>query len=104
MGESDISLFANEREANLESTVTMIEAVLIDLGHFVNDCRPIRVGSVHAWTIQKGSASIAIDPQIIARSFSRSNGAMPRSPNSEPSSMICVIRPIWALSSRVVVA
>lgn len=61
MGESNMSLFANEREANLESTVTMIEAVLIDLGHFVNDCRRIRVGSVHAWTIQKGSASIAID-------------------------------------------
>jgi hypothetical protein len=61
MGESNMSLFANEREANLESTVAMIEEVLIELGHFVNDCRRIRVGSVHAWTIQKGSASIAID-------------------------------------------
>lgn len=56
-----MSLFANEREANLESTVAMVEDVLIELGHFVNDCRRTVEGSVHAWVIRKGSASIAID-------------------------------------------
>ena len=56
-----MSLFANEREANLESTVAMVEDVLIELGHFVNDCRLNRAGSAHAWVIRKGSASIAID-------------------------------------------
>ncbi len=61
MGVTNMSLFANEREANLESTVAMVEDVLIELGHFVNDCRRSREGSVHAWIIQKGSASIAID-------------------------------------------
>lgn len=61
MGEPNMSLFANEREANLESTVAMVEDVLIDLGHFVNDCRRDRAISVHAWTIRKGSAEIDID-------------------------------------------
>ena len=56
-----MGLFANEREANLESTVAMVEDVLIELGHFVNDCRRDREGSEHAWIIRKGSASIAID-------------------------------------------
>jgi len=61
MEESNMSLFANEREANLESTVAMVEDVLIDLGHFVNECRRERTGSAEAWTIRKGSASIDID-------------------------------------------
>jgi hypothetical protein len=61
MGATNMSLFANEREANLESTVSMVEDVLIELGHFVNDCRTNREGSAHAWVIRKGSASIAID-------------------------------------------
>lgn len=56
-----MSLFANEREANLESTVAMTEDVLIELGHFVNDCRRTRTGSAHSWTIRKGSAIISID-------------------------------------------
>ncbi len=56
-----MSLFANEREANLESTVAMVEDVLIELGHFVNDCRLKRAGSTHSWLIRKGSASVAID-------------------------------------------
>ena len=61
MGESNMSLFANEREANLESTVAMIEDVLIELGHFVNDCRRERPGSAQSWTVKKGSATISID-------------------------------------------
>ena len=56
-----MSLFANEREANLLSTVAMVEDVLIEFGHFVNECRRDRVGSAHAWAFQKGSATIAID-------------------------------------------
>ena len=56
-----MSLFANEREANLESTVAMVEDVLIELGHFVNDCRRNRESSVNAWLIRTGSASISID-------------------------------------------
>ncbi len=61
MEESKTSLFANEREANLESTVAMVEDVLIEFGHFVNECRRERTGSAQAWTIRKGSASIDID-------------------------------------------
>tara|TARA_R110002096_G_scaffold77896_4_gene183224 strand:+ start:24458 stop:24943 length:486 start_codon:yes stop_codon:yes gene_type:complete len=61
MEESNTSLFANEREANLESTVAMVEDVLIELGHFVNECRRERPGSAEAWTIRKGSASIEVD-------------------------------------------
>ncbi len=61
MGEPNMSLFDNEREANLESTVAMVEDVLIELGHFVNDCRRDRKASIHGWLIRKGSASIAID-------------------------------------------
>lgn len=56
-----MSLFANQREANLESTVAMIEDVLIELGHFLNNCRSERPASTFAWTIRKGSASINID-------------------------------------------
>ncbi len=61
MEEPKTSLFANEREANLESTVAMAEDVLIEFGHFVNECRREREGSAAAWTIRKGSASIDID-------------------------------------------
>lgn len=61
MEASKTSLFANEREANLESTVAMVEDVLIELGHFVNECRRERPGSAQSWTICKGSASIDID-------------------------------------------
>lgn len=58
---SKMRLFANEREANLESSIAMVEDVLIELGHFVNACRRERPGSAQAWTICKGSASIDID-------------------------------------------
>ena len=61
MEEPSIRLFANEREANLDSTVAMVEDVLIDLGNFVNECRAERAGSAQSWTIRNGSASIEID-------------------------------------------
>ncbi len=69
MEEPNTSLFANEREANMESTVAMVEDVLIELGHFVNECRHERAGSAAAWTIRKGSASIDIDIVEHPKSF-----------------------------------
>jgi len=55
------TLFANAREANIESTIAMVEDVLIQLGHFVNDCRetPPSEGS-HSWRVSKGSATIRV--------------------------------------------
>ncbi len=58
--EHNLGLFSNEREANLESTVAMMEDVLIELGHIVEECRQDRPGSAQSWTIRKGSASIGI--------------------------------------------
>jgi hypothetical protein len=53
-------LFENQREINLASTVTMIEDVLIELGHFVNDCREELPDAVRSWRIRKGSATVRI--------------------------------------------
>ena len=58
--EITVELFENQREANLNSTVAMIEDVLIDLGHFVNDCRHADSPGAPAWTIEKGSAKVEI--------------------------------------------
>jgi hypothetical protein len=53
-------LFGNQREANFESAVAMIEDVLIDLGHFVNDCRVASPEARRAWRVRKGSAEVVI--------------------------------------------
>jgi hypothetical protein len=53
-------LFENQREVNLASTVTMIEDVLIELGHFLNDCREELPGTVRSWRVRKGSATVRI--------------------------------------------
>jgi hypothetical protein len=53
-------LFSNQRETNLASTVVMIEDVLIELGHFVNDCRDPLAGALPSWRIVKGSATVRI--------------------------------------------
>jgi len=53
-------LFDNQREVNLTSTITMIEDVLIELGHFVNECRTDVPGTVRAWRITKGTATIRV--------------------------------------------
>ena len=53
-------LFENQREVNLSSTITMIEDVLIELGHFVNECRTEVPGTLRAWRIQKGTATVRI--------------------------------------------
>jgi len=60
MAEADLGLFQNERESNLESTVAMIEDVLLELGHFINNCRVEVQGSAHSWRIKKGSAETLI--------------------------------------------
>ncbi len=58
--ESNLGLFDNGREANLSSTVSMVEDVLVELGHFLNECRVEVAGTLHAWRVVKGSASVRI--------------------------------------------
>ena len=60
MTEAHAGLFDNQREVNLASTITMIEDVLIELGHYVNDCRDDRDDSIRAWRVRKGSATVRI--------------------------------------------
>jgi len=60
MSDASVGLFENERDTTLESSVAMIEDVLIELGHFLNDCRRKIPHTSHAWLIKKGSAQIAI--------------------------------------------
>jgi hypothetical protein len=48
------SLFANQRETNLASTVALVEEVLVELGH--KSGRVKDPGALHAWQIEKGSA------------------------------------------------
>jgi hypothetical protein len=54
------ALFANQREVNLTSTVAMIEDVLVELGHFLNQCRDDRDGALRSWKVHKGSAAVRI--------------------------------------------
>lgn len=72
--EANLGLFDNGNEANLSSTVSMVEDVLVELGHFLNECRVDADDSRHAWRVVKGSAFIQIsllvdegDPQAYAR-------------------------------------
>ena len=53
-------LFANQREANLESTTAMIEDVLVELGHVLEKARVQFPECERAWRINKGSATIEI--------------------------------------------
>lgn len=56
-----MTLFADGREANIKSTIAMVEDVLLELGHFVNDCRAQpEQDEQHAWQIRRGSASVRI--------------------------------------------
>jgi hypothetical protein len=54
------ALFSNQREVNLSSTVAMIEDVLVELGHFLNQCRDDRPGAIRSWKVHKGSATVRI--------------------------------------------
>jgi len=53
-------LFENQREINLASTISMIEDVLVELGHFVNECRADGAGAIRSWRVRKGSATVRI--------------------------------------------
>ncbi len=49
-------LFANQRETNLASTLSLVEAALSELGHPANDSRLDERNALHAWQIRKGSS------------------------------------------------
>lgn len=56
-----MDLFANGRETNIRSTIAMVEDVLLELGHFVNECRGRPAGGeTHAWVVHRGSAEVRI--------------------------------------------
>jgi hypothetical protein len=58
--ETNLGLFNNGSEANLVSTVAMVEDVLVELGHYLNECRADYEHALHSWCVVKGSASIRI--------------------------------------------
>ncbi len=58
--EPTLGIFDNASQTNLQSTVSMVEDVLIELGHFVNECRVPAVDALQAWRVVKGSAVIRI--------------------------------------------
>jgi hypothetical protein len=53
-------LFANQREANLASTVALVEAALAELGHPPGERRVADRAALHAWQIAKGSSTTRI--------------------------------------------
>jgi hypothetical protein len=53
-------LFANQQQANLDSTIAMVEDVLIELGHVVEKVRVQFAECERAWRIAKGSATVEI--------------------------------------------
>ncbi|MEZ4404335.1 MAG: YbjN domain-containing protein [Kofleriaceae bacterium] len=53
-------LFDHASEVRATSTMSMVEDVLITLGHFVNDCRDPQPDSLAAWRIRHGSAVVEI--------------------------------------------
>ena len=53
-------LFANQRETNFSSIVSMIEDVLIELGYFLNECRLERPGTLRAWKVGKPPTEVRI--------------------------------------------
>ncbi|MEO8548794.1 MAG: YbjN domain-containing protein [Kofleriaceae bacterium] len=54
------ALFANQREANLQSTIALVEEVLGELGYPATQARRNDPAALHAWQIAKGSASSRI--------------------------------------------
>jgi hypothetical protein len=50
------SLFANQRETNLTSTIALVEEVLREQGHDPGVSRTSVPGAPHAWQIRTGSA------------------------------------------------
>lgn len=60
-----VSLFDNERGANLTSTVEMIEDALIELGHIVVDARREQTDIERSWRVASGSVQVVI--QLVER-------------------------------------
>ena len=54
------SLFANQRESNLASTVALVEQALTQLGHTPAASRVTEPSAVQAWRIVVGSATIRV--------------------------------------------
>ena len=54
------SLFANQRESNLASTVALVEQALAQLGHAPAASRATEAGTAQAWRIVAGSATTRI--------------------------------------------
>lgn len=52
-------LFANKQDANLRSSVKMVEEAIVTLGHSADEAR-LEVPGVTAWRVQKGSAHVYI--------------------------------------------
>jgi hypothetical protein len=56
-----MTLFADGREANIKSTIAMVEDVLLELGHAVSDCRAsAERDEQKAWEVKQGSATVRI--------------------------------------------
>lgn len=60
VSQASLGLFENSRETNLQSAEQMVEDVLLELGHFLNEARIEQAGARHAWRVFKGSASVRI--------------------------------------------
>ena len=58
-------LFDHSGEIRITSTITMVEDVLVTLGHFLNDCRDDAAGTLAAWKVTHGSATVEI--QLLPR-------------------------------------
>ncbi|HEX7701001.1 MAG TPA: YbjN domain-containing protein, partial [Kofleriaceae bacterium] len=54
------ALFANQREANLSSTIALVEEVLGELGYPAGTARTTDGPAANAWKIAKGSATSLI--------------------------------------------
>lgn len=59
--DTSMNLFADGREANIKSTIAMVEDVLGELGHLIKDCRatPERDEQT-VWEVARGSAVVRI--------------------------------------------
>ncbi|MBK9037162.1 MAG: YbjN domain-containing protein [Myxococcales bacterium] len=60
-----VGLFDHAGEVRTTSTITMVEDVLITLGHFLNDCRDPTPATLAAWRVRHGSATVEI--QLLPR-------------------------------------
>ena len=58
-------LFDHSGEIRVTSTITMVEDVLVTLGHFLNDCRDDAADAMAGWRVKHGSATVEI--QLLPR-------------------------------------